>query len=1393
MTVTMVPLMTNRQLTREQKTSLKTKMRSKLHDEDDPREQGHGHDHKERPSSIFTAFASGLVNYLLMFGLCCAYGMIMFSDDHNKEHRALGVKMNLASAFIIGLLLACTSKVRVAIGGPDLTPVVFLGVFVDTMATAIAGEQNLVYPEATGRRLAAGGPAAEFCIGEHRQDYAEACDTYHAQLRATTVFATAVSSAALGVVFFCLGRFRLSRHVSYLPTSIMEAFLSCVGYKVFMYALKFCNYDPTQFVIAACVGVILYFLKSMHVGNPALVLPVGFVIPLLIFSSVMYFKGKNVDYARDGGWMFPEMKNIEFWKGWADSALMSHQINFKAWLKTLPDLAIMLVVCVLDCLLKISGTETKMPLKVDKDYELQLVGAGNIVTAATGSSVAYAQLKFNVINFGILGNTKDRRGSIVYAILIGGTFFWTIGHINYLPRFFISSLLFFAGSGFVAENLWGSRRYLSFVEWMEVIAILVVFVVTGQLLVAVVVGGFLCGISFILKYARVSAIEGVPMRGGELTVVERRGPLVQRYVRHITNSWLLVVRLKGFVFFASAQSLAAHIVEVLDSERQRGAPAYRRLKFIVFDCTLLDGMDASAAKAMAKLVTEAASVKVRVLWTHMPGHFASELGRRGLFRSEGDVLADLGEAVLHVEELALQYLKRIEHKWVSLHPAFASKQAFTRARFAFEPFTQVFLSNTARIGCPWQYCSRQAMEGHHTLLWRPGETSGMLYLVHSGSVALFERMPSEEGGEQWASPVAIYSKGWFLNRETLMRMPSRYYGVALQDGEVVCWNQEQWWRMATERPLMMSEILKAVMKQQDSDSNNADMRLHGETEHLHGGSAWEQMENAWERQVSVQSSLREPWRSVEAVPGFNTYLPEELTAQLCAIETAGALGLFNPPAAGEDTYLPGMPPTVRMDLVIAFDTYCRVGKSGEGTILWDKVGDALMYAGVFNTELQGESRSALTRDQFMIVGHEAVMAPLSQTHLETVKRIFELSDEDKNGTLSRAELAVLLRQMLTPNINAEEVDGIVTAWRGTDQTTRLDISAFTAVMSMFIRKHTIYWNMLEGFREVLGTENITEADAVTVNDLTGSTHAEITAEEAKEMIWAAGWRTGGFGESDELRWTEFLSAVVLCCHRPAGELPPHPRMPGLPGEVSPSKTSAEESLSAGSSPQAPDTTECDSVVSSIARAAAKVHGRVSQEEESATESTGETETCRANSVARPETFRGRLHMLFEDPNSSLLANIVSMATGVLILVEVLAVVLEPVISGEDSAQSWLEERMWYTFEAFFTAVFTCEYLLRLFVANARGTQTIVGFLINPSNICDLCAILPFYIQLVLSATWTDGGNTKDWFLRIIRFARLALMARVARLAKRSPLAAPVAMVLVVIWGIYFKHIFLDKL
>jgi len=158
-------------------------------------------------------------------------------------------------------------------------------------------------------------------------------------------------------------------------------------------------------------------------------------------------------------------------------------------------------------------------------------------------------------------------------------------------------------------------------------------------------------------------------------------------------------------------------------------------------------------------------------------------------------------------------------------------------------------------------------------------------------------------------------------------------------------------------------------------------------------------------------------------------------------------------------------------------------------------------------------------------------------------------------------------------------------------------------------------------------------------------------------------------------------------------------------------------------------------------------------------------------------------MFLEDPSSSKAAEIQFVVMGTFIMLSVFSMVVEPLLSPPGTEMSDAEKMVWYGLEVFFTAVFTLEYVLRLLVCNALGTQTILKFVTQPANICDVLAVLPFYITLLVPS---DGDGFR--LLRVVRLLRLTRITRIAKLAKRNPLFGPIAMVMVVIWFIYLTTV-----
>ena len=184
------------------------------------------------------------------------------------------VAMTVVIVIEAGMARSVFSGIPVAIGGTDLNPAVFYGDWVITisneLARSLALEGSESYSNAGGRLLKKDDPTKYFCKGDHLMAFPQECESYHAQLRATTIFAVAFSTLLLAIIWSLLGKLKLTRYVSYMPYSISEAFLACVGYKVFYYAIKFCDFDPRQFFTAAFIGIALYFIKALHIGNPTI-------------------------------------------------------------------------------------------------------------------------------------------------------------------------------------------------------------------------------------------------------------------------------------------------------------------------------------------------------------------------------------------------------------------------------------------------------------------------------------------------------------------------------------------------------------------------------------------------------------------------------------------------------------------------------------------------------------------------------------------------------------------------------------------------------------------------------------------------------------------------------------------------------------------------------------------------------------------------------------------------------------------------------------------------------------------------------------------------------------------------------------------------------------------
>jgi len=1010
------------------------------------------------------------------------------------------------------------------------------------------------------------------------------------------------------------------------------------------------------------------------------------------------------------------------------------------------------------------------------------------------------QLKFNVINYGVMGNAQDRRGGLIFAALCGVSYVYTIEHINWLPRVFIGSLLFFAGTGFVAENLWGSRHNLSRTEWFEVVVILSVFILSDQILNAVAVGLLVTTISFVVKYSKVSVIDGRPMRGGEIATLARRVPLVQKSIQHILSSWLLVVHLKGFIFFASSQSVTNFVRSMIDVEHQQWVPEYRRLRFVVFDCTLLDSLDASASKGFKKLMSDAHAAGVRIIWSHAPARTLETLMKRRIVRTDADWVSSLDGLVLDIEQMAIEYRAKQQAWWRKLHHNFALTQNVLNQRAQMEPFKQVFPMDWARVGCPWRYCTKMPIFRDKTILCEPGEVHGAIYLVHSGAVGLFAKIPQSED-EEWGVPKAVYRHGWFINRAMLLQAPSRFFAIAMEDGEVLRWSEEQWWHMASERPHMASSIQRSVMKQivLDGEAGTRANPTPAEDSVTKDDSALLRTTSGVRRTIT-SSGLGSPTRRKTCaeggeVPAQTEALPEEIQTSLQGLASARALAtmsFYETAAAGEDTELPFLPKCVQLDLQIAFTTFAVQQKYHpfELVVPPEKVPKALMYAGVFDpVTVMRRFDQGVGENEFVRIGHEALAARLTKRQISIMEQIFASYDVDGSGTLELEELASVFREGLEPNISTEEVARIYSAWRD-GESDSVTLRVFIAIMAMFIKRHEKDWQLLQAMQAVFDSQWCTDTSTVSYRELAERCPG-LSETQAQELIWATDFRSKN-GKGQVIDFKTILGAVNTCFDDSGGFLPPPPKLPRGRSSLGVERVAANrgrrQSVARGTLPGFKPVNTQD-FVSQWRKNHTVGSGMALGEEDEEDEEPSEGKPEEDLRFIPRLTFRQQLYYLLEDPNSGSVARVLSVFLMVCNVLSVGILVAHPMIYHKQASPDYnkIEENFWYSCDASFTLLFSVELFLRYMVSNSVETPASTHFFLDPQNACDFVAVVSFYPELV-----ARNSDTQEWrMLKVLRLARVARVGRLARLARHVQWAMPVIVVFTVIWFIYLKHVELE--
>merc|ERR1719410_1589851 len=127
------------------------------------------------------------------------------------------------------------------------------------------------------------------------------------------------------------------------------------------------------------------------------------------------------------------------------------------------------------------------------------------------------------------------------------------------------------------------------------------------------------------------------------------------------------------------------------------------------------------------------------------------------------------------------------------------------------------------------------------------------------------------------------------------------------------------------------------------------------------------------------------------------------------------------------------------------------------------------------------------------------------------------------------ELAQLLSKAFRHMITSEELENLGDSWHsGIDG---MDCNRFLALVARLARVHEPDWQLLVGFRELMGTENCLGGSMLTA-EMIKMMAPDLSEEDIAEMIWAADWRKNGSSNSNNnnSKGLEFCDALTAVLH-----------------------------------------------------------------------------------------------------------------------------------------------------------------------------------------------------------------------------------------------------------------------
>lgn len=439
---------------------------------------------------------------------------------------------------------------------------------------------------------------------------------------ATVIVSYCLSSIVTGVIFLALGLFKLGNLVSFFPRSILTGCIGGVGFFLvvtgvevsaridgnleYNYATlqKLFDRDTVMLWMLPLILSILILLLRRFVKSP-FVLP-GFFISV---TAIFYIVAKGIlkhdlEDVRNAGWIFPRPDSgVPFYHFY--SYFDFRLVDGMALASTIPSMFALSFFGIIHVPINVPalGVAVKED-NVNVNRELIAHGISNTLSGCLGSIQNYLVYANSIL---FIDNGGDSRAAGV-LLAIATTAVWMAGPamIGFIPVCMVGALIFMLGFELLQEAVWDPLGKLHILEYLTIIAIVLIMGVY-DFVVGIVVGIVLACLNYVVQTSRTPPIRA--SYSGEVAESTVRRPRADRRYLHQVRRQIWVQKVSGYLFFGTIVAVEGGIRALIQDEAFKKQP----ISFIIVDFSHVTGLDFSAAEGFQRINRILCRKNVRLL------------------------------------------------------------------------------------------------------------------------------------------------------------------------------------------------------------------------------------------------------------------------------------------------------------------------------------------------------------------------------------------------------------------------------------------------------------------------------------------------------------------------------------------------------------------------------------------------------------------------------------------------------------------------------------------------------------------------------------------------------------------------------------------------------------